>query len=206
MRRLLTTTALLGIGIACASHAIAQGPVREGLRRTGEIAAEGTQRVIEGTGQAARAVGEGTLNAAGAAARGVRQGVDAVTPGLPLQARADANLTPAEQRRDGDLLAITASGGTTRRRITGCITATAIGTSLLKIGSSHCRSKDSATRWAIAASILRCKAISRFHRINRSSLPIRFGPIVGDASTSAITDGPCTSIIQAPSCNRLIIT
>jgi hypothetical protein len=100
MRRLLTTTALLGIGIACASHAIAQGPVREGLRRTGEIAAEGTQRVIEGTGQAARAVGEGTLNAAGAAARGVRQGVDAVTPGLPLQARADANLTPAEQRRD----------------------------------------------------------------------------------------------------------
>lgn len=100
MRRLLTTTALLGIGVACASHATAQGPVREGLRRTGEIAAEGTQRVIEGTGQAARAVGEGALNAAGATARGVRQGVDAVTPGLPLQAQADANLSAAEQRRD----------------------------------------------------------------------------------------------------------
>ena len=100
MRRLLTTTALLGISVACASHATAQGPVREGLRRTGEIAAEGTQRVIQGTGQAARAVGEGALNAAGATARGVRQGVDAVTPDLPLQARADANLSAAEQRRD----------------------------------------------------------------------------------------------------------
>jgi hypothetical protein len=107
MRRLLTTMALLGIGVACASHATAQGPVREGLRRTGEIAAEGTQRVIQGTGrviegtaQATRDVGEATLNAAGATARGVRQGVDAVTPGLPLQARADANLSAAEQRRD----------------------------------------------------------------------------------------------------------
>jgi hypothetical protein len=47
MRRLLTTTALLGIGIACASHATAQGPVREGLRSTGELAVEGTQRVIQ---------------------------------------------------------------------------------------------------------------------------------------------------------------
>lgn len=100
MRRLLTTTALLGIGVACASHATAQGPVREGLRRTGEIAAEGTARVIQGTGQAARAVGQGALNAAGATAQGVRQGVGAVTPALPLQARGDANLSAAEQRRD----------------------------------------------------------------------------------------------------------
>ena len=106
MRRLLTL-AVLGIGVAGTGTAIAQGPVREGLRRTGEIAAEGTQRVIQGTGQvlqgaaeATRDVGEATLNAAGATARGVRQGVDAVTPGLPLQARADANLSAAEQRRD----------------------------------------------------------------------------------------------------------
>lgn len=106
MRRLLTTMAVLGIG-AAASSAMAQGPVRDGLRRTGEIAVGGTQRVLQGTGQAVqgaaqatRDVGAATLNAAGATARGVRQGVDAVTPGLPLQARADANLTPAEQRRD----------------------------------------------------------------------------------------------------------
>ena len=101
MRRLLTTTALLGIGVACASHATAQGPVREGLRRTGEIAAEGTAASYSGNGdKLLRAVGQGTLNAAGATAQGVRQGVDAVTPVLPLQARGDANLSAAEQRRD----------------------------------------------------------------------------------------------------------
>ena len=107
MRRLLTTAAVLGIGAASVGAASAQGPIRDGLRRTGEIAVDGTQRalqgtgqVIQGTGQAARNVGEATLNAAGATARGVRQGVDAVTPGVPLQARAEARLTPAEQRRD----------------------------------------------------------------------------------------------------------
>ena len=100
MRRLLITAAVLGIGAASVGAASAQGPVRDGLRRTGEIAVDGTQRVIQGTGQAARNVGEATLNAAGATARGVRQGVDAVTPGVPLQARAEARLTPAEQRRD----------------------------------------------------------------------------------------------------------
>ena len=106
MRRLLTL-AMLGIGVAATSTATAQASVREGLRRTGEIAAEGTQRVIQGTGQviqgateATRDVGEATLSAAGATARGVRRGVDAVTPDLPVQARADATLTPAEQRRD----------------------------------------------------------------------------------------------------------
>lgn len=106
MRRLLTM-AVLGLGVAATATATAQGPVREGLRRTGEIAAEGTQRVIQGTGQviqgtaqATRSVGEAPLNAAGATARGVGRGVDAVTPDLPLQARADANLSAAEQRRD----------------------------------------------------------------------------------------------------------
>ena len=107
MRRLLTTAALVGISAASVGVTTAQGPVRDGLRRTGEIAVDGTQRVIqgtgqviEGTGQAVRNVGDATLDAAGATARGVRQGVDAVTPGLPLQARADARLAPAEQRRD----------------------------------------------------------------------------------------------------------
>lgn len=107
MRRLLTTMAVLGIGAAATNAAVAQGPVRDGLRRTGEIAVQGTQRVLQGTGQvlqgaaqATRDVGAATLNAAGSTARGVREGVDAVTPGIPLQARADANLTPAEQRRD----------------------------------------------------------------------------------------------------------
>lgn len=107
MRRLLTTAALVGISAASVGVATAQGPVRDGLRRTGEIAVGGTQRVIQGTGQviqgtgqAVRNVGDATLDAAGATARGVRQGVDAVTPGVPLQARVDARLTPAEQRRD----------------------------------------------------------------------------------------------------------
>lgn len=106
MRRLLRLT-VLGIGVAATSAATAQGPVREGLRRTGEIAAEGTQRVIQGTeqviqgtAQATRSVGEATLNTADAAARGVGRGVDAVTPDVPLQARANANLSEAEQRRD----------------------------------------------------------------------------------------------------------
>lgn len=107
MRRLLTIMAVLGIGAAASNAALAQAPIRDGLRRTGEIAAGGTQRVLQGTGQVlqgaaqvTRDVGAATLNAAGTTARGVRQGVDAVTPGLPLQARADANLALAEQRRD----------------------------------------------------------------------------------------------------------
>jgi hypothetical protein len=107
MRRLFTIAALVGISAASVGVATAQGPVRDGLRRTGEIAVDGTQRVvqgtgqvIQGTGQAVRNVGEATLQAAGATARGVRQGVDAVTPDLPLQARVYANLTPAERRHD----------------------------------------------------------------------------------------------------------
>jgi hypothetical protein len=107
MRRLLTTMAVLGLGAVAANAAQAQGPVREGLRRTGEIAIDGTQRAIQGTGQvlqgaaqATRDAGAATLNAAGATARGVGRGVGAITPGVPLQARGDATLTPAEQRRD----------------------------------------------------------------------------------------------------------
>ena len=106
MRRLLTM-AVLGIGVAATGTAAAQGPVREGLRRTGEIAVEGTQRAIQGSGQvlqgaaeATRAVGEATLNAVDSTARGARRGVDAITPDLPIQARADATLAPVEQRRD----------------------------------------------------------------------------------------------------------
>lgn len=121
MRLFIASVSCLAIGVAAAANtAAAQGPVRQGLRRTGEIAAEGTRRVAEGAGavvrgageaavdvtrgagQAAVGVAEGAANAGravvGGAARGLAAGVDAITPGIPWQARVGANL----QARDLD--------------------------------------------------------------------------------------------------------
>jgi hypothetical protein len=110
------------MGGAIAQSAVAQGPVRQGLRRTGEIAVQGTQRVVEGAGQVVQGAGQATVGVAqgaadvtrgvvgGAAdvtrgvvqgtARGIGAGIDAITPGLPLQARAGATLSAADQARD----------------------------------------------------------------------------------------------------------
>lgn len=120
--RVLFVLASLAIGGAIAQSAVAQGPVRQGLRRTGEIAVQGTQRVVQGAGQVVQGAGRATVGVAqgaadvtrgvvgGAAdvtrgvvqgtARGIGAGVNAITPGLPLQARAGATLSAADQARD----------------------------------------------------------------------------------------------------------
>jgi hypothetical protein len=120
MKLLIASMSCLAIGVAAANPVAAQGPVRQGLRRTGEIAAQGTRRVAEGAGavvrgagqaavdvtrgagQAAAGVAQGAANAGravvGGTARGVAAGVNAITPGIPWQAGAGANL----QARDLD--------------------------------------------------------------------------------------------------------
>jgi len=95
MRFLATLAAGLAVGACASTVATAQGPVREGLRRTGEIAAEGTRRVAEGTADVARGVGEATAGAARATGRAI-----GLTPEVPMQARADANLSAADQDRE----------------------------------------------------------------------------------------------------------
>lgn len=104
MKILLTLAACATLGVVVTHDAAGQGPIRQGLRRTGEIAAQGTRRVVQGTGQVAagavRGAGRVVGGVAGATAQGVRTGVRALTPGLPIQARADANLSAADQARD----------------------------------------------------------------------------------------------------------
>jgi hypothetical protein len=77
--------------------ASAQGPVRQGLRATGEAAAG----VARGAGQAAAGVAQGAADVAAGTARaavgGVRAGVDALTPGIPWQGRLGVNLGLADR-------------------------------------------------------------------------------------------------------------
>ncbi|MCA9233981.1 MAG: hypothetical protein KDA44_00820 [Planctomycetales bacterium] len=135
MRKLftiITSAALVAASCTSGTDASAQGPVRDGLRATGEAAATGVRaagRTAARTGQAAANVGEAAVDTAGRAgraaanvvgrtgeaaanvvgrvgqgaanvARGTAAGVRALTPGLPIQARAGANLTAAQQSRD----------------------------------------------------------------------------------------------------------
>lgn len=89
----------------------AQGPIRQGLRATGEAAAnvaqgaaDVTRGVVRGTGQAAAGVAQGaadvTRGVVRGTAQGIRAGVNAVTPVLPWQARAGANLQASDAARD----------------------------------------------------------------------------------------------------------
>jgi hypothetical protein len=107
--KFLLTTATLCAAISAMNFAQADGPVRAGLRRTGEIAVEGTRRVVEGTAQAARGVGEaavGTVartgeaagNIAAGTARGVRNGVDALTPNTSVRTLGDRLATMDQSR------------------------------------------------------------------------------------------------------------
>lgn len=99
MRFLVTAAACAALGVCASDFARAQGPVREGLRRTGEIAVEGTRRVVEGTGQIARGVGEasaGTVRRTGEIAGNTL----GVTPNTPIQAQGGANLAAIDQSRD----------------------------------------------------------------------------------------------------------
>ncbi len=89
----------------------AQGPIRQGLRATGEAAAnvaqgaaDVTRGVVRGTGQAAAGVAQGAADVTRGVVRGTAQGiradVGAVTPGMPWQARAGANLQAGDAGRD----------------------------------------------------------------------------------------------------------
>jgi hypothetical protein len=93
MRTTLTVAAVAAIGIGAANLATAQGPIREGLRRTGEAAANVTRGVAQGTANVARGVGEAAVGTA-------RVAGDALTPNTPFQARAGANLSGVDQGRD----------------------------------------------------------------------------------------------------------
>jgi hypothetical protein len=121
MRKHLIAASLAALTLAPA-WAFAQGPIREGLRATGEAAAQGTRAVVQGTGRVLQGTAEATRNViggtvdatgrviggaadatravVGGTARGVAAGVDALTPDLPLQARAGANLSEADRARD----------------------------------------------------------------------------------------------------------
>jgi len=110
MKFLATVAAGLAVGVCATGIATAQGPVREGIRRTGEAAAEGTRSVAEGTANVARGVAEGTADVARGvgeatvgAARATGRAAGAavgITPDTPLQARAGASLSAADQGRD----------------------------------------------------------------------------------------------------------
>lgn len=121
MRKFLLAASLAALALTPA-WAVGQGPIRQGLRATGEAAARGTRAVAQGTGRVLQGTADATRNVVGGAvdatgrvvggaanatravvggtARGVAAGVDAVTPDLPLQARAGANLSEADRARD----------------------------------------------------------------------------------------------------------
>jgi hypothetical protein len=121
MRKLLIAASLAALTLTPA-WAFGQGPVRQGLRATGEAAAQGTRAVVRGTGRVlqgtadatrnviggtvdatGRVIGgavDGTRAVVGGTARGVAAGVDAITPDLPIQARAGATLSEADRARN----------------------------------------------------------------------------------------------------------
>jgi hypothetical protein len=104
MRTILVGSCCLALGLTVVSTASAQGPVRQGLRRTGEIAAEGTRRVVEGAADVTRGVVGGAADVTRGVVQGTARGIgataDALTPGVPLQARAGANLSAADAGRE----------------------------------------------------------------------------------------------------------
>ena len=94
----------VAIGVGVANSVTAQGPVREGLRRTGEIAVDGTRRVAEGAGAVVRGAGEAAVDVsrgAGRAAAGLARGAGRTAVGV------------AEGAADAGRAVV---GGTARRR------------------------------------------------------------------------------------------
>jgi hypothetical protein len=110
MRFSIRAAAFAAIGLGAVNLAAAQGPIREGVRRTGEAAANVTRGVVEGTADAARGVAQGTANVArgvGEVAAGTVRGTGriagnalGITPNTPIQARAGANLSAVDQGRE----------------------------------------------------------------------------------------------------------
>jgi hypothetical protein len=121
MRKFLIAASLAALTLTPA-WAFGQGPVRQGLRATGEAAAQGTRAVVRGTGRVlqgtadatrnviggtvdatGRVIGgavDGTRAVVGGTARGLAAGVSAITPNLPVQARAGATLSDADRAHD----------------------------------------------------------------------------------------------------------
>ena len=93
MRMAIRIAAFAAIGVSAANLALAQGPIREGLRRTGEAAVDVTRGVAQGTANVARGVGQ-------AAAGTARVAGDVLTPNTPIQARADGKLGLTDQGRE----------------------------------------------------------------------------------------------------------
>jgi hypothetical protein len=92
MRTAIKIAAVAAITIGAADLALGQGPIREGLRRTGEAAANVTRGVAEGTANVARGVGDAAVGTVQATA-------DALTPATPYQARGGAGLDNSRDAR-----------------------------------------------------------------------------------------------------------
>lgn len=93
MRTAIRVAAFAAIGAGAANLAVAQGPIREGLRRTGEAAVDVTRGVAQGTANVARGVGEAAIGTA-------RVAGDVLTPRTPFQARGGANLGVRDDGRE----------------------------------------------------------------------------------------------------------
>ncbi len=92
MRSAIKIAAFAAIGVGAANLAMGQGPVREGLRRTGEATANVARGVAQGTANVARGVGS-------AAAGTVRATGDALTPATPFQARGGDGIDTSRDAR-----------------------------------------------------------------------------------------------------------
>jgi hypothetical protein len=110
MRFSIRAAAFAAIGMGAINLASAQGPIREGLRNTGQAAVDVTRGVVSGTADVARGVAQGTANVArgvGEVAAGTVRGTGriagnalGITPNTPIQARAGANLSAVDQGRE----------------------------------------------------------------------------------------------------------
>jgi hypothetical protein len=92
MRSAIKIAAFAAIGVGAANLAMGQGPIREGLRETGEATANVARGVAQGAANVARGVGE-------AAAGTVRATGDVLTPATPYQARGGAGIDDSRDAR-----------------------------------------------------------------------------------------------------------
>jgi hypothetical protein len=92
MRSAIKIAAFAAIGVGAANLAMGQGPIREGLRRTGEATANVARGVAQGTANVARGVGQ-------AAAGTVRATGDVLTPATPYQARGGVGIDNSRDAR-----------------------------------------------------------------------------------------------------------
>jgi hypothetical protein len=96
MRTSIRVAAIAAILVGASNLALAQGPVRQGLRGAAEITGDVAQGVAQGTANVARGVAQGTANVArgvGNATLNVAQGTGqalGLTPAVPYQARSGA--------------------------------------------------------------------------------------------------------------------